>query len=198
MKYGLLVVTAKNIFGGLLVEFDMQAIGGGIVSGSLNCWLSRGELDHFSLSDKIKIYKYLMRKGGKSHRSENYRRRLPADQEQGEGVVDGSSALSGVEYKSSDCDKRSGSTNYGIDVSVQDYHYSNESHGSENPRTNKLFSQDNMLIPCWDGLSHLTGWLLVQYMYLSVWCVGVVPVFVVLYILYLLFCVYSGVVIYHK
>ena len=95
-------------------------------------------------------------------------------------------------------DKRSGSMDYGIDVSVQDYHYSNESHGSENPRTNKLSSQDNMLIPCWDGLSHLTGWLLVQYMYLSVWCVGVVPVFVVLYILYLLFCVYSGVVIYHK
>ena len=52
-----------------------------------------------------------------------------------------------------------------------------------------------MLIPCWDGLSHLTGWLLVQYMYLSV---GVVPVYVVLYKLYLLFCVYISVVIYSE
>ena len=210
MKYGVLVDTAKNIFGGLLVEFDIQVIGEGIVSGSLNCWLSRGVLDHFSLSDKIINYKYLMGKSVKLHQRENYRRRLPADQGQGEGVVCGSSAFSGVEYKCSD-GLPSGLIDCGLSRRVQDcislsdkikiYKYLMrkcvESHVSENSRTNKLPSLSTF-IPCWDESSHLTGWLLVQYMYLSVWCVGVVPVYVVLYILYLLFCVYSGVVIYSE
>ncbi len=282
MKYGLLVDTTKIFFGGLLVEFDIQVIGEGIVSGSLNSRLSRGVLDHFSLSDKIKIYKYLVRNGAKSHLSENYRQGLQADQEQGDEVVCGSSAFSGVEYKCSDgllsglidcglsrrvrdcislsdkikiykylmrkCVESHVSKNYrqglqadqeqgdevvcgssafsgveykcsdgllsglidcGLSRRVRDcislsdkikiYKYLMrkcvESHVSENSRTNKLPSLSTF-IPCWDESSHLTGWLLVQYMYLIVWCVGVVPVYVVLYILYLVLCVYSGVVIY--
>ncbi len=193
IKYGLLVDTTKIFFGVLLVEFGIQVFGKGIVSGSSYSELSRRVLGHFSLSDKIKINKYLVKKGVESHVNDNYSWRLTADQ--GKGVVYGSSALDGVEYKCSDGDL-SGPLGFGFSRRVHDYISLSdkikinkylmrkcvESFVDENSRTNYLPSL-NMFIPCWDVSSHLAGWLLVQCAYLGIWCVGYVPLYVVLYIL---------------
>ena len=85
----------------LRISGAFQAILEGIVSGSLNCGLSKCALDFIPLSDNIKKFNYLVKEWIELCICENLWR-LRAGRGQCIGVMVGSySALYGVEYKCS-------------------------------------------------------------------------------------------------